>query len=104
MYGTYISINNNFIENYNEDSDEEHFLNVNVQYLKNLHFLQNDILFLRKRMKIGKVGKLTTNLHDKKEYLIGIRNLKKTLNHVSVLKKVYRAIKFNKRSLTKTAH
>ena len=104
MCGTYISINNNFIENYNEDSDEEHFLNVNVQYLKNLHFLQNDLLFLHKRMKIGKVRKLATNLHDKKKCLIGKEIFKKTLNHVSVLKKVYRAIKFNKRSLTKTAN
>ena len=32
-------------------------------------------------MKIEKVEKLITNLHDKTEYAIHIRNLKQALNH-----------------------
>ena len=32
-------------------------------------------------MKIEKVEKLVSNLHDKTEYVIHIRNLKQTLNH-----------------------
>ena len=47
-------------------------------------------------MKIEKVEKLGTNLHDKTEYRIHIRNLKEARNHGLVLKKVHRVIKFNK--------
>ena len=36
-------------------------------------------------MKLKKVGKLVTNLLDKTEYVIHIRNLKQTLNHGLVL-------------------
>ena len=46
-------------------------------------------------MKIEKVEKLVANLHDKTKYVIHIRNLKQSLNHRLVLKKVHRAIKFN---------
>ena len=41
-----------FIENHNEDSDEGYFLQVDVQYLENLHKLLNDLPFLPKRIKI----------------------------------------------------
>ena len=37
------------------------------------------------------------NLHDKKEYVIHIRNLKQALNHVLVLKKVHGVMKFNQK-------
>ena len=43
-------------------------------------------------MKIEKVENLVTNLHDKSEYVIHIRNLKQALNHVLVLKNVHRVI------------
>ena len=46
-------------------------------------------------MKIEKVENLVTNLHDKTAYIIHIQNLKQTLNHGLVLKKVNRVIKFN---------
>ena len=52
-------------------------------------------------MEIEKVEKLVVNLHYKKEYVIHIRNLKQTLNHGLVLKKVHRAIKFNRNSWLK---
>ena len=58
-----------FIENYNEDSDEGNFLEVDIQYHENLHNLHNDSLFLLKRIKIEKVEKLVADLHDKKEYV-----------------------------------
>ena len=38
-------------------------------------------------MKLEKVVKLVTNLHDKTEYVIHIRNLKQALNHGLILKK-----------------
>ena len=46
-------------------------------------------------MKIEEVGKLVANLHDKKEKVINIRNLKQALNQGLVLKMLDRIIKFN---------
>ena len=48
-------------------------------------------------MKIGTAKELVTNLHDKTECVIHIRNLKQVLNHKLVLKKVYRVVKFNQK-------
>ena len=87
--------NEDFIKNYNEESDEGYFLEVDVQYLEKLHELHNDLPFLPEQMKIEKVEKLIANLHDKTEYVIHIRNLKHALNERLVLKKVHRVIKFN---------
>ena len=39
--------------------------------------------------------KFVTDLFDKNEYAIHIRNLKQALNHGFILKKVHRLIKFN---------
>ena len=49
-------------------------------------------------MKIENVEKLVTNLHDKTEYIIHIKNLKQALNYGLVLKKVHRVSKFNQNS------
>ena len=38
-------------------------------------------------MKIEKVEKLVTNLHDKSEYVVHIKNLKQALNHGFIWKK-----------------
>ena len=57
-------------------SDEWYFLEVDVQYPKKIHELHNDLQFLSERMELGKVQKLVTNLHDKNEYVVHIRNLK----------------------------
>ena len=84
--------NEDFIKNYNEESDEGYLLEVDVQYLEKLHELHNDLPFLSKRMKIVKVEKLVANLHDKTEYIIHIMNLKQTVNHGLVLKKLHRII------------
>ena len=51
--------------------------------------------FYPEGIKIQKVEKLVSNLHDKTEYVIHIKKLKQALNHRLVLKKVRRAIKFN---------
>ena len=89
--------NEDFIKNYNEESDEGYFFEVDVQYPEKLHELHNDLPFLHERMKIKKVKKLVANLHDKTEYVIHIRNLKQSLNRGLVLKKVHRVIKFNQK-------
>ena len=87
--------NEDFIKNYNEESDEGYFFEVDVQYLEKLHELHNDLPFLPERMKIEKVEKLVANLHDKTEYVIHIRNLKQALNHGLFFQNVNRRIKFN---------
>ena len=56
---------------------------------------------MSKRLKIEKVQKLAANLHDKKEYIIHIINLKQALNHGLVFKKVHRFIKLNQKALLK---
>ena len=68
--------NEDFIENHNEESDEGYFLEVDVQYLKKLHKVHNDLLFLHDKIKIRKVEMPFANLHDKTEYIIHIRDLK----------------------------
>ena len=86
------------IKKYNEESDEEYILEVDIEYPKNLHDLHSDLPFLAGRMKIKKCNKFVFNLYDKNNYNIHIRALKQTLNHGLVLKKVYKVIQFNQKA------
>ena len=52
-------------------------------------------------MKMEKVEKLVASLHDKTEYIIHIRNLKQTLNHGLVFKKVHRIIELDQNTWLK---
>ena len=94
--------NEDFIKDYNEESHERYFLEVGVRYLEKLHELHNDLPLLPERMKIEKVKKLVANFHDKTEYVVHIRNLKQTLNHELVFKKVLKVIKFNQNAWLKS--
>ena len=94
--------NEDFIKDYNVESDKGYFPEVYVRHPKKLHELHNDLSFLLERMRIEKVEKLVANLHDKMEYVIHIRSLKEALNHGFVLKKVHRVIKFNQKALLKS--
>ena len=49
----------------------------------------NDLPFLTNSIKIERVEKLVSNLHDKTEFIFYIKSLKETL------KKAHRMIKFN---------
>ena len=94
--------NEDFIKkNYNEESDEGYFSEVDAQYLEKLHELPNDLTFLPETIKIEKVEKLVANLHNKTEYVIHIRNFKQALNHELVLKRLHRVIKFNQNAWVK---
>ena len=44
--------------------------------IEKLHDLYNNLPFLPERMKIENVKKLLVNLHDEKEFVIRIKNLK----------------------------
>ena len=54
-----------FIKNYDENSNKGYFLEGDVEYPKNLHNLHSDLSFLPEREKIKKCNKLC-DFHDKK--------------------------------------
>ena len=58
--------------------------------------------FLPERMKIEQVEKLVTNLHEKTNYVVHIRNLKQALNHGLALENIHRVIKVNQNALLNT--
>ena len=93
--------NEDFIKNYIEKNDQGYFLEVEVEYPEKLHELHNDLPFLPERKKINNVEKLVTNLYDKNEHVIHIRNLKQALTHGLIMIKVHRVIKFNKKDWLK---
>ena len=90
--------NGNFIKDYNEESDSEYCLEVDVQYPEKLHELMyytnyTNIMiyhFYQKKWNLKK-----SNLLDKNEYVIHMINLKQPLNHGLILKKVHRMIRFD---------
>ena len=90
-----------FIKDYDENSDKVYFLEVHVEYPKNLHKLHSDLSFLPERMKINKCNKLTCTLQNKGNYVIHIGALKQALNNGLILKKAHRAIKFNQEAWLK---
>ena len=83
--------NENFIKNYDENSDVGYFLEVDIEYIKQLWSLHKDLPFLPERKKL----ELVCSIEDKQKYVIHIRTLKQTLNHGLVLTDVHRVIKFN---------
>ena len=50
-----LEFDESYIKSYDKKSKEGSFLNVDIQYLEELHKLHNDLLFLPERKKIGKV-------------------------------------------------
>ena len=90
-----------FIKNYNGESDEGCFLEVDVQYPEKLHERHSNLPFLPERMKIENFEQLVANLQDKTEYVIHIRNLKQALNRGLVLKKVHQVIEYNRNAWLK---
>ena len=85
-----------FIKNYDEDSDKGYILDVDVEYPEELNYLHSDLPFLPERMKIDKCKKLVCNLYNKKNYVVHIIALKQALMHGLKLKKVHRVIRFHK--------
>ena len=93
--------NEDFIKNFDEDSDKGYILEVDVEYPKNLHNLHSDLPFLPERMKIDKSSKLVCNLYDKNNCVVHISLLKQVLNHGLILKEVHRVIRFNQEAWLK---
>ena len=94
-YNEYLSdFNEDFIKNYNENSDIGYFLEVDVEYPKKLFSSHKDLPFLPERKKLEKVEKLVCSIEDKEKYVIHIRALKQALNNGLKLKYVHRVITF----------
>ena len=94
-------IDEDFIRNYDKDSDKRYILEVDVKHPKKLHSLHSNLPFLPERMKIDKCNKLVCNLYYKKNYVVHIRSLKQALSHGLILKKIHRIIKFNQEACLK---
>ena len=93
--------NEDFIKNYNENSDVGYFLEVDVEYPKKLFSSHKDLPFLPERKKLEKVEKLVCGIEDKEKYVIHMRALKQALNHGLILKRVHRVIQFNQEAWLK---
>ena len=96
--GDISNFNENFIKNYDENSEKG---KVDIEYPENIHKLHSDLPFLLERMKINKCSKLTCTVQNKENYVIHIRALKQALNNGLILKKVHRVIKFNQEAWLK---
>ena len=93
--------NEDFIKNYNEDGDVGYFLDIDIEYPKNLHKMHSDLPFLPGRRKIGKIEKLVCGIEDNEKYVIHINALKQALNRGLRLINVHRVIKFNQEAWLK---
>ena len=96
-----LKFNEEFIKNYDEDSDKGYILELDFEYPKNLNYLHSDLRFWPERMKTDKYRKLASNLYDKNKYVVHISSLKQALNHGLILKKVHRVIQFNQEAWLK---
>ena len=93
--------NEDFIKNYNKDDGVGYFLDVNIEYPKNLHKMNGDLPFLPDLRKVGKIEKLVCSIEDKVKNVIHQNALKKVLNHGLRLINVHRVIKFNQEAWLK---
>ena len=68
-------IDEEFIKNYDNNSDIEFILEVDSEYPKKLHDLHSDLPCLSEKMEINKRKKLVCTLYNKNNYVVHIRNL-----------------------------
>ena len=95
-------IDENFIKNYDEDTNVGYFKEPDIEYPKKLHNEHSNLPFLPERMKVNKRKKLVCNLYDKKDYVDDIRSLKQALNNGLKIKKIHRVLKFKQRAWLKS--
>ena len=90
-----------FTKSYNENSDRGYFLEIDVEFPKNLFSFHKDFSYVPERKTIGKVGKLVCSVKDKEKYVVHIRTLKQALNPGLILKRIHRVNQFNQKSWLK---
>ena len=93
--------NQDFINEYDEDSNTGYFLEVDVVHPKTLFNSNKDLTFLPERKKVEKVEKIICSIEDQEKYVIHIKALKQAFNHGLKLKEVHRVIQFNQKAWLK---
>ena len=73
--------NEDFIKNYDENGNIGYFLEVDINYPKELFNLHKDLPFLPESKKVNKIEKLICSIENKEKYVIHIRFSKQALNH-----------------------
>ena len=64
--------NEDFIKNYDENGNIGYFLEVDIDYLKELFNLHKDLPFLPERKKVNKCEKFICSIEDKEKYVVHI--------------------------------
>ena len=95
------NFNEDFIKNYDENGNIGYFLEVDIDYPKELFNLHKDLPFFPESKKVNKVEKLICSIENKEKYVIHIRSLKQALINRLKLKKVYRIIQFKQKDNSK---
>ena len=93
--------NEDFIKNYDENGNTGYFLEVDIDYPKELFNLHKYLPFLPESKKENKLEKLICDIEDKKKYVIHIRALKQALNCGFRLKEVHRITQFKQKAWLK---
>ena len=65
-----------FIKDYDENSNKGYILEVDVEYPKNLLNPHGDLPFVAERKKINKCKEIVCNINDEENYVVHIRALK----------------------------
>ena len=101
-YDDYLSdFKEEFIENYDESSDEGYFLEVDVEYPKTLWGSHKELPFLLEKRKLEKVGKLACSIEDTEKHVIHKRALKQALNNGLKLKNGTRSNSISTKGMVK---
>ena len=95
------NFNEDFIKSYDENGNIGYFLEVDIDYPKELFNLHKDLPFLPESKKVNNVEKLICDIKDKKKYVIHITALKQALNNGLRLTNVHRIIKFKQKAWLK---
>ena len=79
-----------------EDSEVGYYLEVTLEYPRELHDLHKDLPFCPEHRAApgSRQKKLMTTLYDKERYVLHYRVLQQALNHGLILKNIHRALKF----------
>ena len=91
--------NERFIKDYNENSNRGYFLEVDVEYPKNLFSSHKDLAYLPERKQLRKVEKLVCSVEDKKKICRSPKNFKRSIKSWINTKKG--AIQFNQNAWLK---
>ena len=88
------------VSKFDEDSNAGYILEVDIKYPRKLLNLHSDLPSLAEKLTIEKCNKLVCTLQDKKICCIH-KNLKTSIKHRLILRKLHRVIQFNQKAWLK---